>query len=98
MAVICPIRSKRDRPRCLPDIVQGIVDDYDSDYKPLHAVDLATFLSIHSTILIYFYVFLFKDWPCVFSRYDLQRRKPPLRCACLPLPLRLLLPHLSRTS
>jgi len=75
--------------------VLGIVDDYDGDYKPLHAVDIVIFF-FHSfnnpNRLLRFYHF--KDSPCVFPRYDLQRRKSPLHCACLPLLLRLLLPRL----
>ncbi|SOE96020.1 hypothetical protein SAMN05414139_08943 [Burkholderia sp. D7] len=61
VAMICPMRSKRGRPRYRTDIVLGIVDDYGSDYKRLHAVNTAISFSIHLIILIYFYVFLFKS-------------------------------------
>jgi hypothetical protein len=61
MAVICPIRGKRGRPRYRPDIVLGIVDDYGSDYQPLHAVGIAMFFFINSIILTDFCFFLFKD-------------------------------------
>jgi pimeloyl-ACP methyl ester carboxylesterase len=52
--------------------VLGIADDYGSDYKPLHAVDIATFFSIYSIILI--------DC-CVFTIQGFTMRFPTLRSA-----------------
>ncbi len=67
MAVIFPVRSQAAACWGLE-----IVDDYDGDYKPLHAVDIAIFIFIHSIILSVF---------CTFPIQGFTMRFPTLRSA-----------------